>query len=87
MPPTGRLTFGGPPGSVPEVEINLGTREHMPDSTNRRKSFHHVGLTALEEQPQEDLVAPSKCWVTDPRDHPMRIEFLRYAPDSPVSRK
>jgi hypothetical protein len=49
------------------------------------RTFHHVGLTTLEEQPNEDEVVQSKCWVTDPADHPMRIEFLRYAPDSPVS--
>jgi hypothetical protein len=49
------------------------------------KAFHHVGLTAYEPQPGEDLVAPSKCWVTDPNDHPMRIEYLRYAEESPVS--
>ncbi|MDQ2682701.1 MAG: hypothetical protein M3Y37_04165, partial [Chloroflexota bacterium] len=51
------------------------------------KRFHHVGLTTLEEQPKEDYVAPSKCWVTDPRDHFMRIEYLRYAEDSPVSKE
>jgi hypothetical protein len=51
------------------------------------KRFHHVGLTTLEEQPREDYVAPSKCWVTDPRDHFMRIEYLRYAEDSPVSKE
>lgn len=48
------------------------------------KSFHHVGLTTSDEQPNEDYVPSSKCWVTDPRNHPMKIEYLRYAPDSPV---
>jgi hypothetical protein len=59
----------------------------MAEAAKPRKAFHHVGLTTLEEQPDEDHVAPSKCWVTDPRNHPMRIEFLRYAPDSPVSQE
>lgn len=59
----------------------------MADAAKPKKTFHHVGLTAYDEQPGEDLVAPSKCWVTDPADHPMRIEFLRYAPDSPVSQE
>ena len=49
------------------------------------RTFHHVGLTTLEEQPNEDYVAPSKCWVTDPNEHPYRIELLRYASDSPVA--
>lgn len=55
-------------------------------STSGRR-FHHVGLTTLEVQPKENHVAPSKCWVTDPRDHFMRIEYLRYADDSPVSKE
>ena len=49
------------------------------------KRFHHVGLRAMEPQPQEDYVPPSKCWVTDPNLHPNRVEYLRYAPDSPIS--
>ncbi len=50
-----------------------------------RKQFHHVGLRALAEQPNEDHVAPSKCWVTNPNRSPNRIEWLRYADDSPIS--
>lgn len=59
----------------------------MADAGKPRKAFHHVGLTTLTELPNEDSVVQSKCWVTDPNDHPMRIEFLRYAPDSPVSQE
>lgn len=55
--------------------------------TGSGRRFHHVGLTTLEVQPKEDHVAPSKCWVTDPRDHFMSIEYLRYAEDSPVSQE
>lgn len=51
------------------------------------KRFHHVGLTTHEPQPNEDYVAPSKCWVTDPRTTEMSIEWLRYADDSPVSKE
>ncbi len=58
--------------------------ESMSDSSTPRKRFHHVGLRAHEPQPDENLVAPSKCWVTNPDDHPSRIEYLRYAPDSPI---
>ncbi len=49
------------------------------------KRFHHVGLRAHDPQPDEDHVAASRCWVTDPADHPSRIEYLRYAPDSPIA--
>lgn len=51
------------------------------------KRFHHVGLTTHEPQPNEDYVPPSKCWVTDPRQTEMSIEWLRYAEDSPVSKE
>jgi hypothetical protein len=54
-------------------------------SGSLKKTFHHVGLTATEPQPGEDLVASSKCWVTDPRKGTMPIEWLRYAPDSSIS--
>jgi hypothetical protein len=56
-------------------------------SSAPKRTFHHVGLTTLERQPKEDYVAPSKCWVTDPRNHFMTIEFLRYEDDSPVSQE
>lgn len=48
------------------------------------KRFHHVGLRAVEPQPDEDHVPSSRCWVTNPNRHPQRIEYLRYAPDSPI---
>jgi hypothetical protein len=41
----------------------------------------------MDPQPGEDYVAPSKCWVTDPNTTPNRIEYLRYAPDSPISKE
>jgi hypothetical protein len=46
--------------------------------------FDHVGITAYEPMPGEDWVEQSRCWVTNPRNHPEHIEFLRYEPDSPV---
>lgn len=54
-------------------------------SETPRKQFHHVGLRAFDPQPGEDYVAPSKCWVTDPRTHHAQIEWLRYAEDCPIS--
>ncbi|MGH2615790.1 MAG: hypothetical protein ACRDJC_11160 [Thermomicrobiales bacterium] len=48
------------------------------------KRFHHIGLRAIEPQPKENHVTSSKCWVTNPADNPNRIEWLRYAPDSPI---
>ena len=46
--------------------------------------FDHLGLTTTEVQPNEDWVEQSKIWVTNPRNHPEHIEFLRYRDDSTV---
>lgn len=52
------------------------------------RRFHHIGLLA-EDQAQptagEAWVAESRCWVSDPTDHPQRVEWLRYAADVPLA--
>lgn len=53
--------------------------------TMPKKTFHHVGLRAFEPQPDEDYVAPSDCWVTNPKKSLHQIEFLRYGENSPIS--
>lgn len=44
--------------------------------------FDHVGITVTMPQPGENWVEQSRVWVTNPRQHPEHIEFLRYEPDS-----
>ena len=46
--------------------------------------FDHVGVVVAEPRPGENWVEQSRCWVTNPRDHPERIEFLRFREDSTV---
>src|SRR5450756_612952 len=46
--------------------------------------FDHVGITTTLRQPDENWVEQSRVWVTDPRNHPERIEFLRYEPETNV---
>lgn len=46
--------------------------------------FDHVGITTAIRQPDENWVEQSRVWVTNPRNHPEHIEFLRYEPDSTV---
>lgn len=46
--------------------------------------FDHVGITTVVPQPNENWVEQSRVWVTNPREHPEHIEFLRYEPDSTV---
>lgn len=49
-----------------------------------KQTFHHVGLPTDESRPGEAYVADTKVWVTDPRVHPYKVEYLRYEKDSPV---
>jgi hypothetical protein len=46
--------------------------------------FDHVGVPTADRQPGEMYVEATKVWVTDPAQHPNRIEYLRFEPDSPV---
>ena len=38
-----------------------------------------------EKQKDETFVAATRVWVTRPENHPMRVEFLRFETDSPVT--
>ena len=49
------------------------------------REFNHIGLPTEEPQPGELYVPETKVWVTRPNDHPLRIEYLRFEPDSPVT--
>jgi hypothetical protein len=50
-----------------------------------RSRFDHVGVVTEEEQPGESWVEATRVWVTSPRAHPYNIEFVRFAPDTPVT--
>lgn len=54
-------------------------------SNSLRREFHHIGLPTDVSQPGEVYVSDTKVWVTDPRNHPYKVEFLRFEKDSPVS--
>lgn len=49
------------------------------------RQFHHIGLPTDESREGEYFVADTKVWVTDPRKHAYRVEFLRFEADSPVT--
>lgn len=50
-----------------------------------KKAFDHIGIPTLTPQPGESWVEFSKVWVTNPRCHPQRIEYIRpqVKPDVP----
>ena len=41
------------------------------------KAFDHIGLVTHEPHEGESWVAISQVWVTNPRLHPQRIEYIR----------
>ncbi len=52
-----------------------------------KRTFHHIGLPAPDQEtplPGESWVQRNRCWVTNPAHTPQRVEWLRYAPDSPI---
>lgn len=40
--------------------------------------FDHIGIPTQTPQDDEFWVEKSKVWVTNPRTHPLRIEYLRF---------
>jgi len=49
------------------------------------KTFHHIGLVAETEMPGETFYEALKVWATDPQNDPNRVEWVRFAPDSPLA--
>ena len=41
------------------------------------RQFDHIGIITLELQTGESWVEFSQVWVTNPRVHPQRIEYIR----------
>jgi hypothetical protein len=50
-----------------------------------RAAFDHIGVITDDEKPGESWVEATRVWVTSPRAHPYNIEWLRFAPDSPIT--
>ena len=50
-----------------------------------RARFDHIGLVTTEPQQGESWVEATRVWVTNPRNHPFHVEWLRFEPDSPVA--
>jgi hypothetical protein len=50
-----------------------------------RARFDHMGVVTTEKQPKESWVESTRVWVTNPREHPYNIEFIRFEPDTPVT--
>jgi hypothetical protein len=42
-----------------------------------KRAFDHIGIITTTPQAGESWVASSEVWVTNPRTHPNRIEYVR----------
>jgi len=49
------------------------------------KQFHHIGLVTKEPVPGEMYFESLKVWGTDPGKDFNKIEWVRFAPDSPLA--
>lgn len=47
--------------------------------------FDHVGMITTEKKAGEMFIPATRVWVTNFQDHPFKIEWLRFEPDSPVT--
>jgi hypothetical protein len=50
-----------------------------------RLEFDHVGIPSTDVHPGETFFEDTRVWVTDPAQHPLHLEFLRFEGDSPVT--
>ena len=46
--------------------------------------FEHIGIVTDQKKPGESFVPATRVWRTNYLEHPYRIEWLRFEPDSPV---
>ena len=49
------------------------------------KQFHHIGLVTQSPKPGEMYFEGLKVWGTSPDEDPNRVEWVRFAPDSPLA--
>ncbi|NOZ20289.1 MAG: hypothetical protein GXP25_04285 [Planctomycetes bacterium] len=47
--------------------------------------FDHVGIVTDEKKEGEVFIEATKVWVTDMNEHPYRVEWLRFEPDTEVT--
>ncbi len=48
------------------------------------RQFHHAGVVTETPQEGEVFIEALRAWITDPTRHPRRLQWIRFAEDSPV---
>ena len=46
--------------------------------------FHHFGVPTSEKHENETYIEGAGVYITNPEEHPFRVEFLRFDADSPM---
>lgn len=46
--------------------------------------FHHFGVPTTRKSASENYIDGAKVYVSNPEEHPFRVEFLRFDEDSPM---
>jgi hypothetical protein len=54
-----------------------GVKDEQAERPTVKKAFDHIGIVTTTPQPGEAWVQASQVWVTNPRLHPQRIEYVR----------
>jgi hypothetical protein len=49
-----------------------------------RSRFDHVGVATTQAREGEVWLEQDRVWITSPRAHPLNVEWVRYAADSPM---
>ena len=44
--------------------------------------FDHIGVPTRERRDGMRLLESTRCWLTSPADHPFRVEWLYFEPES-----
>jgi hypothetical protein len=44
----------------------------------------HIGIVSTEKRNKEKFAGAMKAWITDPRDNPFKIEWIRFEDDSSI---
>jgi len=48
------------------------------------RRYHHLGIPTDVPHPDEEYLEEFRCWVRGFEDNPYGIEWMRFAPDSPL---
>lgn len=49
-----------------------------------RTRFDHLGVPTTDVKEGAVWLEDAGVWITSPRAHPLNVEWVRYAPDSPM---